>query len=178
MSQASNHVKWCLAKAEKEIEASKRLGKSPKHKGILKIEPDIGEAEGHIAKAEHNLKAVTRFKEIGFSDWSIAAGFYSIYHCFLAIASKFGYESKNQVCTVALIEWLKEENKVDIDSRFIDMLKQADIEEIQESKVIEMREEYTYGTKVSFEDDIKINKIKADCREIIDKTKSIVYKEF
>ena len=127
MSQAHNHVKWCLAKAEKEIEESKKLGKSPKHKGLLKIKPNIQESEGHIAKAEHNLKAVTRFKEIGFSDWSIAAGFYSIYHCFLAIASKFGYESKNQTCTVALIEWLKEDGKVNINSRFIDMLKQADI---------------------------------------------------
>src|SRR3989338_5768431 len=163
MSQAHNHVKWCLAKAEKEIEESKALGKTPKHKGLLKVKPDIEEAEGHIAKAEHNFKAVTRFKEIGFSDWSIAAGFYSIYHCFLAIAVKFGYGSKNQTCTVALIEWLKEEGKINIDSRFIDMLKQTDIEAIHENKVIEMREEYTYGTKISFEDETKINKIKSDC---------------
>ena len=176
MSQAHNHVKWCIAKAEREIEESKKLGKSPKHKGILKIKPNIEEAKRHIAKAEHDLKAVTRFKEIGFSDWSIAAGFYSIYHCFLAITSRFGYESKNQTCTVALIEWLKEEGKVNIDSKFIDMLKQADIGEIPESKIIEMREEYTYGTKISFEDEAKINKIKADCREIIDKTKDMVYK--
>ena len=35
------------------------------------------------------------------------------------------------------------------------------------------REEYTYGTKISFEDDAKINKIKADCKEIIDKTKGM-----
>ena len=163
------------SKSRKRNWESKKLGKSPKHKGILKIKPNIDNAEGHIAKAEHNLKAVTKFKEIGFSDWSITAGFYSIYHCFLAISSKFGYESKNQTCTVALIEWLKEESKINIDSRFIDMLKQADIEEIPESKVIEMREEYTYGTKISFEDEEKINKIKVDCREIIDKTKYIIY---
>jgi hypothetical protein len=39
-----------------------------------------------------------------------------------------------------------------------------------------MREEYTYGTKISFEDETKINKLKADCKEIIDKTKDIIYK--
>ena len=141
MSQAHNHVKWCLAKAEKELAELKKLGKSPKHKVLSKVKANIEEAEGHIAKAEHNLKAVTRFKEIGFSDWSIAAGFYSIYHCFLAIASKFGYESKNQTCTVALIEWLNEEGKINVDLRFIQMLKQTDISEIPQSKVVEMREE-------------------------------------
>ncbi|MBI2655126.1 hypothetical protein HYX06_01745 [Candidatus Woesearchaeota archaeon] len=60
----------------------------------------------------------------------------------------------------------------------MDMLKQADIEEIPESKVIEMREEYTYGTKISFEDDTKINRIKADCMEMIDKAKDIIYKNY
>ena len=176
MSQAHNHLKWCLAKSEKEIEESNKLGKVPKHRGILKINPNLEEAEGHIAKAEHNLKAISKFQETGFSDWSIAAGFYSIYHCFLAVAFKFGYESRNQTCTIALMEWLKEEGKISIDSRFIDMLKEADIEEIHESKVIEMREEYTYSIKISFEDETKIKKLKADCREIIDAVKGIIYK--
>src|SRR3989338_4363107 len=98
MSQASNHVKWCIAKAKKEIEESKKLGKIPKHRGLLEIKPNSDELKKHIAKAEHNLKAISRFKEIGFSDWSIAAGFYSIYHCFLAIAFRYGYESRNQSC--------------------------------------------------------------------------------
>lgn len=125
MSQASKHVKWCLNKAEKEIEECKKLGKRLKHKGLLKIDPDIDKAKKHIEKAEHNLKAISRFKEIDFSDWSIAAGFYSIYHCFLAIAVKFGYESQNQTCTIALTEWLKEEGKIDIDAKFIDTLRNS-----------------------------------------------------
>ncbi len=175
MSQAYNHVKWCLAKAEKEIKESKKLGKSPKHRGLLKMKPNTEEAGGHITKAEHNLKGVVRFKEIGFSDWSIAAGFYSIYHCFLAIAFRFGYESRNQTCTVALIEWLREEGKINLDSRLIDMLKQADLREIHESNIIDIREEYTYGTKILIEDETAIDKLIADCREIIDITKYIIY---
>src|SRR3989344_4121270 len=93
MSQASKHIEWCLDKANREIEECKKLGKRTKHRGLLKTNPNINEAKQHLAKAEHNLDGITRFKEIGFSDWSMSAGFYCIYHCFLAIAAKFGYES-------------------------------------------------------------------------------------
>lgn len=104
MSEASKHVEWCIAKAKKEIQESKSLGKSPKHRGLLAVKPNLEEARKHIAKAEHNLGAITSFKKTGYSDWSLTAGFYSIYHCFLAIAIKFGYESRNQTCTIALME--------------------------------------------------------------------------
>jgi len=175
MSQASKHVKWCLNKAKKEIEECKRQGKGLKHRGLLKIDPDIDEARKHIGKAEHNLNAISRFKEIGFSDWSIAAGFYSIYHCFLAIVVKFGYESRNQICTIALMELLKEENKINIDAKFIDMLKSADIEEMQENKVIEMREDYTYGVEISVDDETKIKDLIKACKELVDIAKNIVF---
>ena len=175
MSQASKHVKWCIAKAKSEREDLKKLGKRQKHRGLLEIKPGIEEARKHIAKAEHNLKAISRFKEIGFSDWSIAAGFYSIYHCFLAIAYRFGYESRNQTCTIALIEWLNEEKKIEIDAKFIGMLKHADIEEIQENKITDMREEYTYGTEISIEDEAKIKNLIKTSQEIIDITKKIVF---
>src|SRR3989338_10737732 len=111
MSQASKQVKWCLSKAKKEIKDCRKLGKREKHRGLLKIDPSIKEAKKHLVKAEHNLDGITKFREIGFSDWSISAGFYCIYHCFLAIATKFGYESSNQTCTIALIRFLKEEGK-------------------------------------------------------------------
>ncbi|MBU1204997.1 MAG: HEPN domain-containing protein [Nanoarchaeota archaeon] len=176
MSQASNHVKWCLNKAKREIEECKKLDKRPKHRGLLKIEPDIDEDRKHLAKAEHNFNAITRFKETGFSDWSISAGFYCIYQCFLAIAVKFGYESRNQTCTIALMEHLKEEGKIDIDTKFIDMLKYEEMEEIQENKVIDMREDYTYGVEISVEDKTKINDLIKSCKEIIDITKNIVFK--
>lgn len=176
MSQASKHIKWCLNKAKKEIEECKKLGKRIKHRGLLKVEPNVEDARKHIEKAEHNLNAISKFKEIGFSDWSIAAGFYSIYHCFLAIAVKFGYQSRNQTCTIALIEWLKEERKIDIDEKFIDILKEADIEEMQENKVIEMREDYTYGVEISVEDETKIKDLIKNCKEAIDVTKRIVFK--
>src|SRR3989344_7672551 len=137
MSQASKHVKWCLNKAKKEIEECKKLGKRAKHRGLLKTSPDINEANKHLAKAEHNLKGIDSFKEIGFSDWSMSAGFYCIYQCFLAIAAKFGYESRNQTCTISLMRYLNEEGKINIDTKFIDMLEQEELEEkeAEENKV-------------------------------------------
>ena len=176
MSQASKHIKWCINKAEKEIEECKRLGKRIKHRGLLKVEPNIEEAKKHIKKAEHNFSAISKFNEYGYSDWSITAGFYCIYHCFLAIALKFGYESKNQTCTVALIESLKEENKINIDTKFIEMLKYHDLDEMQESEIIEEREFYTYETEISVEDETKINNLIKNCKEIIDITKEIIFK--
>ena len=78
VSQASKHVDWCLNKATKEVEECQKLGKRPKHRGLLKSDPDNEEARKHLAKAEHNLKAITHFKDTGFSDWSMSAGFYCV----------------------------------------------------------------------------------------------------
>ncbi len=43
MSQASKHVEWCLRKAEREVEECKKLGKRPKHRGLIKSDTDIEE---------------------------------------------------------------------------------------------------------------------------------------
>ncbi len=170
MSHASRHIEWCLNKANKEMEENRKLGKRPKHRGLLKIKPDIEAAKRHIEKAAHNFSAIGSFSKIGFSDWSMVAGFYCVYHCFLAIALKFGYESRNQTCTVALIEKLKEEGKLEIDEKFTNLLKYEDMDSI-----IEMREDYTYGVKVSIEDEKKITDMINVCKEMIDIAKNIVF---
>ncbi len=175
MSQASKHVEWCLNKAKKEIEECKRLGKRPKHRGLLKSNPNFDEAKNHLDKAEHNLIGITKFKEIGFSDWSMSAGFYCIYHCFLAIASKFGYESGNQTCTISLMRFLKEEKKIILDEEYIELLESEELEETKENSVIDLREEYTYGAQISVKDETKINELKRNCKDLVDITKQIIY---
>lgn len=175
MSQASKQVKWCLNKAKKEIEECKNLGKREKHRGLLEIESDSELAKKHVEKAVHDLKAINVLLKNNFSDVCMSMIFYSMYHCFLAIATKFGYESRNQTCTISLIEHLKEEEKIDIDSKYIDMLKYADVEEKQESSVIEMREEFTYGIETSDENTERIEELIEECKILIDKTKEIVY---
>ena len=175
MSQASKHVGWCLNKAKKEIEKCRKLGKRPKHRGLLKANPNLDEAKKHLAKAEHNLSGVTKFKEIGFSDWSMSAGFYCIYHCFLAIAAKFGYESANQTCTISLMRFLKENNEIELDEKYIGLLEYEEIDEIKDNSVIDMRENYTYGVQISVKDEAKLNDLKKTCKGLIDIAKQIVY---
>ena len=176
MSQSSKHVEWCLNKAKKEIEECKKLGKRPKHRGLLKTNFDIDEAKKHLAKAEHDFDGITKFREIGFSDWSMSAGFYCIYHNFLAIAAKFGYESSNQTCTIALMRFLKETGKINLDEKFIEALEYEELEESKENSIIELREDYTYGVQITVKDEAKINELKKICKELVDITKEIIYK--
>ena len=175
MSQSSKHVEWCLNKAKKEIEECKKQGKRLKHRGLLKSNPNLDEANQHLVKAEHNLIGITQFKEIGFSDWSMSAGFYCIYHCFLAIASKFGYESGNQTCTISLMRFLKEEKKIILDEEYIELLESEELEETKGDSVIDLREKYTYGAQISVKDETKINELKRNCKELVDITKQIIY---
>lgn len=170
MSQASNKVSWCLNKAKRE------LGESDLHRGLVKVEENIELAEKHIIKAEHNLKAALYLDEGGFSDWSASAFFYTIYHCFLAILIKFGYESRNQECTIAAIEMLKEEEKIDIDDKFMDALKITKAEELHESSIIKAREDFQYGIDLEFKEREEFNRMRDMCKEIIDKTKDIIHK--
>ncbi|MEK6816270.1 MAG: HEPN domain-containing protein [Bacteroidota bacterium] len=175
MPQAQKHIEWCLDKARKEIEECRKQGKRPKHRGLLKVRPDIDEAKKHLEKAEHNLMGITRFKDIGFSDWSMSAGFYCIYHCFLAIAIKFGYESGNQSCTISLMKYLKQTKNLNLNDKFIEMLESEDVN--NETSVIDLREDYTYGVQTSMKDDAKVKELKQACKEIIDTTKEIIYKK-
>lgn len=171
MSHASNKVKWCLNKAKKEIE------ETGLHRGLINREEDKNLAEKHIAKAEHNLNAALYFDKGGFSDWSASAFFYCIYHCFLAISMKFGYESRNQECTIALIEMLREEGKIDIDDKFIDTLKITKAEEMHESSIVKMREDLQYGIGIEFKRKEEFNIMVKMCKEMIEKAREIIHKE-
>ena len=167
MPHASNKVEWCLRKAKKE------LGELGLHRGLIKINGGIELAEKHILKAEHNLKGAIYFKKGGFSDWSASAFFYCIYHCFLAILTRFGYESRNQECTIATIEMLKENKEIDIDDRLIDSLKINKAEEMHESSIIRIRENFQYGVELEFKDEF--DNLVNLCKEAINKTREIVH---
>ena len=104
----------------------------------------------------------------------MSAFFYCIYHCFLSILRKYGYESRNQGCTLAVIQILHEEGKIRIDSKFIDALNITKIKEIDHS-VIKMREDFQYGVDMEFTriDDFKT--FLQMCRELIDATRRIIH---
>ena len=170
MSQASKKVDWCINKAQRELQ---EIGF---HRGLVKGDSDILLAEKHIIKAEHNLNAALYFEKGGFSDWSMSAFFYSLYHCFLAILRKYGYESRNQECTLAVIESLKEEGEVDIDQKFIDMLKITYLKETDHN-VIKMREDFQYGVELNFKRKDEFDELTKICKEFIEITKEIILRE-
>ena len=97
-----------------------------------------------------------------------------MYQCFLAIAAKFGYESGNQTCTIALMEYLKEKGEINLNNKFTEYFKYED-ESTNQTSVIEMRESYTYGTQVKAEKST-IDIFIKDCEELISITREIIYK--
>jgi|SRR3989344_1368101 len=168
MSHAKNKVEWCLRKAEKELKDSN------KHRGLIKTKEDKQKAKEHISKAEHNLKLMIHLKKNNFSDWCGPAAFYSVYHCLLAVISKFGYESRNQDCTFALIYSLIEDNKISLDKNMVEKVASLNVNESPGSATItDIREQYQYGTELSLEDK-SYEELLGIVKSILGKTKEII----
>jgi uncharacterized protein (UPF0332 family) len=168
MSQSSNKVKWCLKKAETEIV------QKGTHRGLVKSKEDVSLAEQHLRKARHNLKAAIYFSEGGYSDWSVSGFFYCIYHCFLAIARRFGYESRNQECTIALMDVLIEEGKMDISKNIVEALKTTTDLDMHEMNVINLRETFQYSVSIEFREQEKFDQLLELCKKALEESTNIV----
>ncbi len=167
MSHVKNKVEWCLRKAEKELEGGGA------QRGLIKIKSDIEKAREFIKKAEHYLKATDYLNKGDFSDISASTVFYSMYHCLLAIAVKFGYESGNQECTFALISSLIEDKKMDFDQNVLDKIASFDVKDEENESIIKIREKYQYGTSLTLKEDL-YNELFDLARTVISKTKEII----
>ena len=93
-------------------------------------------------------------------DWALNVGFYSIYHCFLAILAKYGFESKNQSCSITALLKLIDDKKLEFNR---DLVLQFDTlesnKEATRLTVRESREISTYGIRTDV-DDGDLDKIK------------------
>ncbi|MBI1969646.1 hypothetical protein HYS48_03035 [Candidatus Woesearchaeota archaeon] len=169
MSHTKNKVEWCLRKAKKE------LGEGKQHRGLVKSVPDIEKARAHIAKAEHNLRATNYLKQGGFTDWCSSTLFYTIYHCFLSLLAKYGYESRNQECTFAVIESLIEDTAIHLTKNELEKIRGLNIAGSRESlkTVVSIREEYQYSTKLSLEDETFVELLQL-AKQILEKTKVLI----
>ena len=164
MSKAESKVQWCLDQAKKQ------LASGAKHRGLVVVKPDEALAKEYLGKAEHNLEFFLLARKNGFYDWAINIGFYVTYHCCLAIITKFGYESRNQECTLALVESLVAEGKVSKDfQRYVDAISP----DSGEDTVIPMREKYQYTPIIAI-DKKKVEELLAICQDMIKDTKGIV----
>ena len=164
MSKTESKVQWCLNQAKKQ------LASGAKHRGLVIVNPDNALASEYVDKAEHNLEFFLLARKNGFYDWAINIGFYVTYHCCLAIITKFGYESRNQDCTLAAVESLIEDGKISQDfKRYVDAIS-ADM---GNDKVIPMREKYQYTPIIEI-DKQKVEELLGLCQDMIKDTKGIV----
>jgi|SRR3989344_2323185 len=166
MSQTKNKVEWCLGKAEKEIQEGKV------HRGLVRVKPDIKRAEDHIKKSEHYLAATDYLKKGNFSDISASTVFYSMYQCLLAIAIKYGYESRNQECTFALISSLIDENNIKFKKEILNKIYSINTED-KDDTAAGVREHYQYGVDINLKESL-YKEMTNLAKEIIEMTKEIL----
>ncbi|MEK6928086.1 MAG: HEPN domain-containing protein [Nanoarchaeota archaeon] len=130
----SKHLEWCF-KDKNRLTTSKI---------------DIDLARKHLSKSEYNFNILQTLEELKIYDWALNVGFYSIYHCFLAILAKYGYESKNQSCTISVLLNLIDENKLNFERDLISQFDSLDNEkDLINPSIRESREVSTYGVRTS-----------------------------
>ena len=136
MPQIDEHLKWCL--------------KDPKR--LTKTKPDLDVAQKHVKKSEYNYGILQTLERLKIYDWAFNVGFYAIYHCFLAILAKYGYESRNQACTTTILLTLINEKKLDLDKEWVTQFDTLEVEKnITNPTVRERREISTYGVETSID---------------------------
>lgn len=136
MPQIENHMKWCLSDKNR----------------LIKTKSNLELAQKHLKKSEYNYNIVKSLERMKIYDWALSIGFYSIYHCFLAILSKYGYQSRNQSCTISAILTLIDEKKIELDKDLVLQFDTIDAEKSAMSPTIRRdRELATYGVETSID---------------------------
>ena len=134
MPQIDSHFMWCL-------KDSRRL---------IKISPNVVLAKKHLHKSEYNYGVVQALEKLKIYDWALNVGFYAIYHCFLAMLAQYGYDSRNQSCTITVLLKLIEEGRLKLDKDLVLEFDTLEVEKnIINSTARQSREISTYGVETS-----------------------------
>ena len=158
----NNKIENCLKEGEKGSE---------RHKGLRKIEPNIEKAKRHLAKSIKNFNAITDFHDMQYSDWSASAAFYTLYQGLLSILALNGFESRNQICTFAIIEDLIKEGKIkELTIKDLkEVFDKSVTEQLEHSdKILDIREEMQYSTKTSLAEQ-EFQHLKQKTKNLFDK---------
>jgi len=136
MPQIENHLKWCL--------------KDPRR--LIKEKPDLDLAQKHLEKSKYNYGVIQTLERLKIYGWALNVGFYAIYHCFLGILWKYGYNSKNQSCTITVLLNFIDDKKLDLDRDLVSQFDTLDVEEnLTNPTVRQEREISTYGVETSID---------------------------
>src|SRR3989339_1101357 len=140
------------------IENEKRRQKDfEKYLKSKKIKPELELKElieGHINKADHNLKFVKKTLELKeFNDWAIVSAYYSIYHASLALCALKGYSTKDHLATLLIL--IKDFYQKELNKEEIEMVSKTTIEKEEVLYYIEAkaeRKKASYSTKILFDE--------------------------
>lgn len=128
-----------------------RIASFIEKKALFKQSIDADEIEGHLLKAEHNLRFVADVLAMDYPDWALTGCYYACYHAALALIRVKGYASKHHLATICVM--IKEFYKKGLDKEDIETVsKFLDYEDILfyvESK--NRREDATYSTRTLFD---------------------------
>lgn len=75
-----------------------------------------------------------------------------MYHSLLAVLFRLGYESRNQECTINAVYHLIETGKIDMDRKYIEMIRKTSLMLPTDAKLL--REEFQYGINVSVDPEV------------------------
>jgi uncharacterized protein (UPF0332 family) len=140
---------------------------------LLRQKEDKNEIQGHLQKADHNMRFVHEVLKLKFLDWTITGCYYACYHAALALILTKGYSSKNHLATLCIL--IKEFYEYDLSKEDIktlsDLLDYQDVLFYVESK--NKREDATYSTKTKFSKE-DVDKLKLKTNLFVLKIKSIL----
>ena len=156
MGKIENTFQWCL----------KQGNKGDKHKGLKKIKPNLEEAEKQIEKALSDLDIMQYLYDGKKTDWVASAVFYAMYHSLLAILYKLGYDSRNQECTITTIEKFIADKTINLEQKYIDMIR--NLQNVENAKSV--TEEMQYGSETSMEEE-RCKKLMNNAKEFVDRIK-------
>ena len=145
----------------------------------IKKEVEVRElVEGHIQKADHNLKFVKSTLDLEeFNDWAIVSAYYAIYHASLALCALKGYATKDHSATLLVI--IKEFYKKELNKEEIGLIGDTTLEKEEVLYYVEAktkRHSASYSTNINFEkSQVEFLRLKAiafvsKAKEIIENT--------
>jgi len=160
---------------ENEERREKDFLKYLKNKKIKK-EIEIKElVQGHINKADHNLKFVKSTLELKeFNDWAIVSTYYSIYHASLALCALRGYSTKDHLATLLIL--IKDFYKKELNKEEIKMIGNITIEKEEVLYYIEaktQRSKASYSTNILF-DEKEAENLQKKAIGFVNKVKEII----
>ena len=131
--------------------------------------------QGHLDKADHNLRFVKATLSLGeFNDWAIVSTYYSIYHASLALCALKGYSTKDHLATLLIL--IKEFYETKLNKEEIEMVNKTTLEKEQVLYYIEAKNKRTkasYSTQKIF-DEKEAESLRQKAIRFLNKVKEII----